>query len=117
MSTFDIRVGDTMPWLAYRVGVDLSDVTSVTFSARDLVTDETFIDDKAAMVANGSYALNGKMVTLTPEDGVLFYQWDLADTAIVRRSCECLFHLFRAGGAQETYPATSYIRVVIRENF
>lgn len=117
MSTFDIRIGDVQPMLAYRIGFDLSDVVSVTFSARDKDTDVVFIDDKAAIVANGSYRINGEMVAITPEEGVLIYQWDLMDTAVARRSCECLFHLFRAGPEMETFPSTGFIRVVIRENF
>jgi hypothetical protein len=117
MSTFEIRVGDVSPQLAYRVGIDLSDVISVNFSARDKLTDVVFIDDQPALVADGTYRINGVMTPLTPADGVVIYQWQLADTATVRPSVECLFKLVRDGAAQETWPSKGFIRVTINENF
>lgn len=117
MSTFEIRVGDTLPQIAYRIGVDLTDVTSVNFSARDKTTDVVFIDDEPAFVANGNYRINGVMTALTPADGVVIYQWAIPDTLSERTAVECLFKLIRDGGAQETWPSKGFIRVSIAENF
>ena len=117
MSTFEIRVGDQEPVLAYRLGIDLTTATSVTFSARDKTTTEVFIDDAAGSVANGIYRINGVQTTLTPADGVLIYDWAPADVAVARASCECLFHVYWSGGEMETFPSTGFIRLVIRENF
>lgn len=86
-ATFTIRQGDRRPWLAYRFGFSLVTATGVTFSLRDQSAGTVFIDDATAVIANGTYDINGVSTVLTPADGVVFYPWGPADTAAVRASC------------------------------
>ncbi|MFN3577494.1 MAG: hypothetical protein ACK4TJ_11010 [Tabrizicola sp.] len=114
---FTIRRGDRSPWIAYQFGIDLSLATAVTFSLRDEAAKAVFVDNAPAIVANGSYRIDGKLVTLSPEDGVVFYAWTGEDTAVERRSCMGLFHIQWPGGLQETWPSKGYIPVEIGPNF
>lgn len=117
MSTFDLRVGDAKPWLAYTFpGIDLTTVLGVTFSARSKPDNTVFINNRPALVANGTYVIDGTPRVLTPADGIVFYQWSPPDTAVVRPSAEGLFKLQWPDG-QETWPSTGTVRFVIRENF
>lgn len=115
--TFTIRVGDRLPRLAYDFGFSLAGATAVTFSARDAVTGEVFIDNQPAEIANGTYMVNGIEEPLTPADGVVFYPWAEADTAVARKSVLGLFHITWPGPLQETLPSEGYERIVIAENF
>ncbi|MFN4192479.1 MAG: hypothetical protein ACK4FR_06015 [Tabrizicola sp.] len=114
---FTIRKGDRIPWIAYKFGIDLSLATAVTFSLRDEAENTVFIDNVPAIIANGSYRIDGQMVTLAPADGVVFYAWAATDTAVERRSCIGLFHIQWPGGLQETWPSQGFIPVVIGSNF
>ena len=114
---FTIRQGDRRPWIAYQFGFSLVGATGVNFSLRDESTDAVFIDDQAAVIANGTYDINGVSTPLTPSDGVVFYPWAAPDTATARKSCMGLFKVIWPGGLQETVPSEGYIPVVIGENF
>lgn len=83
---FTIRVGDRLPYLAYKFGFSLATATGVVFSARDESTDLVFIDRQAAIIANGTYVIDGVSQALTPADGVAFYPFALGDTAVARKS-------------------------------
>lgn len=115
---FTIRMGDRRPWLAYRFGFSLVGATGVTFSLRDEAGAKTvFIDDQAAVIADGTYDINGVSTVLTPADGVVFYPWAAGDTAQARKSCMGLFHINWPGGVQESMPSEGYVPVAISENF
>lgn len=114
---FTIRVGDRRPWLAYRFGFSLADALGVTFSLRDEKTQALVIDDQAAVIANGTYTVNGQSVAYIPADGVVFYPWAVPDTAVERPSCMGLFHINWPGNLQESMPSQGYIPVVITDNF
>lgn len=116
MSTMEIRVGDQVPWLVYYVGIDLTRATGATFSLREKDAVNPFIDDKPALIADGTYTVNGEQVAYTKADGVLLYPWDLSDTSVERVSCEGLFKITWPEG-QETWPSKGFIRVSIGENF
>ena len=115
--TFTIRQGDRRPWLAYDFGFSLDDAEGVTFSARDSLTGEVFIDRETAIIADGTYTINGVEEVLTPASGVVFYPWAETDTAVARKSVVGLFHILWPGGLQETLPSEGYERIVIAENF
>lgn len=114
---FTIRTGDRRPWLAYDFGFSLADATGVTFSARDARTGEVFIDNQPAVIADGTYTIDGIDRVLTPEDGVVFYPWGETDTAIARQSALCLFHITWAPGIVESMPSDGYEKIAIVENF
>lgn len=115
VGTFELRVGDQVPWLSYRVGVDLTTAISASFSLRDKTLDTVFIDDVPAVLANGTYNIDGKTQVYTLSDGVLLYPWALPDTSIARASCEGVFKILWPNG-QETWPSKGAIRVVIVPN-
>lgn len=115
--TFTIRVGDRRPWLAYEFGFSLAEAEAVTFSARDSATGDVFIDRAAAVIADGTYTINGVEEVLTPENGVVFYPWGPTDTAVARKGVVGLFHIEWPGGLQETLPSEGYEKIVIAENF
>jgi len=117
MASVSIRAGDRLPWLAYQFGFSLADAVSVTFSARDRADDQVFINNQPAIIANGTYSISGSDRAFTPADGVVFYPWEVADTAQVRPQCEGLFHIQWPGGLQQTRPTDGFIRFGIRENF
>jgi hypothetical protein len=114
---FTIRQGDRRPWIAYKFGFSLVGATSCNFSLRDEATDAVFIDDQAAVIANGTYDINGVSTALTPADGVVFYPWGATDTGQARKSCMGLFKVIWPGGLQETVPSEGYIPVTIGDNF
>lgn len=114
---FTIRVGDRLPWLAYEFGFSLVGATAVTFSARDADTDAVFINNQPAIIANGTYTINGSATVLTPASGVVFYPWAAGDTATPRKSAQCLFHITWPGSLQETLPSDGYERIIIAETF
>ncbi len=114
---FTIRVGDRRPWLAYKFGFSLADAVSVSFSLRDEATQAVFIADQPAVIANGTYDINGAATSLTPANGVVFYPWAAGDTAMARKGCMGLFKVLWPGGLQETVPSEGYVPVVIAENF
>lgn len=114
---FSIRVGDRKPYLAYDFGFSLAGATGVDFSARDEVTGLVFVNRQPAIIANGTYTINGEERVLTPADGVVFYPFAAGDTAQVRKSAMCLFHILWSGNLQETMPSEGYERMVITENF
>lgn len=116
-SLFTIRVGDRTPWLAYDFGFSLAGVLGVTFSARDEDTGVVFINRQPAVVANGTYTLNGAQVTYTPASGVVFYPWAPSDTAQIRPRVSGLFHLDWGAGQTETVPSEGLERIMISENF
>lgn len=115
---FTIRMGDRRPWLAYRFGFSLEEAEGVTFSLRDETGAKTvFIDDQPAVIANGTYVIDGVSTVLTPANGVVFYPWAPGDTAVARKSCMGLFHINWPGGLQESMPSEGYIPVGISDNF
>jgi len=114
---FTIRVGDRLPWLAYDFGFSLANAVSVNFSAQDADTNEVFIEEQTALIANGSYTINGVVTALTPADGIVFYPWAVDDTATPRKSARCLFHIIWPGPLQETLPSNGYEHISIIENF
>jgi len=114
---FTIRVGDRKPYLAYRFGFSLADALGVTFSAKDADTDAVFINNQPAVIANGTYTIEGAEEALTPADGVVFYPWASGDTAIQRKSCLALFHINWPGNLPETLPSDGYERFKIGDNF
>lgn len=114
---FTIRQGDRRPWLAYQFDFSLADATGVTFSLRDQGTNTVFIDDQAAVIADGTYDINGVATALTPADGVVFYPWGATDTGTVRKSCMGLFRVTWTGGLQESLPSEGYIPVIIGDSF
>ena len=106
---------DRLPHLAYEFGFSLVDAVSVSFSAR--ATDGTlFIDRQPAIIANGSYTINGEARGLTPEDGVVFYPWAALDTATAR-GAKGLFHITWPGTLQESLPSEGFVHFTIGENF
>lgn len=115
--TFSIRVGDRLPWLAYKFGFSLEDAVSVSFSARDSDGAAVFIDHQPAVIANGTYMINGVAEVLTPASGVVFYPWAAGDTAAPRKSVMGLFHITWPGPLQETLPSDGYEKITIVENF
>lgn len=117
MATVSVRRGDRLPWLGYQFGFSLEDAVSVSFSARDKSGDVVFIDNQAAVIANGTYSIAGQDQTFSPADGVVFYQWQEADVTTERAACEGLFHITWPGPLQQTQPADGYIAFRIRENF
>jgi hypothetical protein len=114
---FTIRAGDRLPWLAYEFGFSLEDAVAVTFSAREEPASTVFIDRQPAIIADGTYVINGASRVLTPADGIVFYPWGAGDTATPRKSVQCLFHITWPGALQETLPSDGYERMVISENF
>lgn len=114
---FTIRVGDRLPWLAYEFGFSLEDAVGVTFSAREEPGAAVFIDHQPAVIADGTYTINGVERVLTPADGIVFYPWGATDTATARKSALCLFHITWPGTLIETLPSDGYERVVIAETF
>lgn len=114
--TMELRVGDQVPWLVYRIGVDLTSALGATFSLREKDAVSPFIDDQPAIIADGTYRVNDELVTFTRADGVLLYAWSPADTATARSSCEGLFKVAWPEG-QETWPSKGFIRVSIGANF
>lgn len=115
--TFTIRIGDRVPYLAYDFGFSLADALGVEFSARDEVTKEVFIDRQPAIIADGTYVIDGVSKALTPDDGIVFYPFASGDTAAPRKSAMCLFHISWPGALQETQPSEGYERMIIAENF
>lgn len=113
---FTIRRGDRRPSIAYQFPFSLVDAVSVSFSLRDEATQLVFIDDRPAVIANGTYEI-GELTVLTPASGVVFYPWAAGDTDEERRSCMGLFHITWPGGLQETLPSDGYIPVTIGPNF
>lgn len=115
---FTIRQGDRRPWIAYKFGFSLEDAVSVSFSLRDESgVKPVFIDDQAAVIADGTYDINGVATALTPADGVVFYPWASGDTATARKSCMGLFKILWPGNLPETVPSEGYIPVVIGDSF
>ena len=114
---FTIRAGDRLPWLAYDFGFSLEDAVAVTFSARESDSSPVFIDRQPAIIANGTYTINGVETALTPANGIVFYAWGAGETDIPRKGVQCLFHITWPGALQETLPSEGYERVVIAENF
>ncbi|MCU0904422.1 MAG: hypothetical protein MUE83_11175 [Tabrizicola sp.] len=114
---FTIRVGDRKPYLAYKFGFSLEDALGVTFSAKDATTELVFINNQPAVIANGTYTIEGEEVTLTPASGIAFYPWAIADTAVERASCLALFHINWPGNVGETLPSDGYERFRIGDNF
>lgn len=116
VGTFELRVGDQVPYLVYRVGIDLTLALSATFSLRDKTLNTVFIDDQPAIIANGTYVIDGVPQVFTPADGILLYAWAPGDTATARASCAGLFKVTWPQG-QETWPSKGEIRVVIGPNY
>ena len=116
---FTIRLGDRMPYLAYRFPFPLTDALSVDFSAREAGAAPPFIDRQPAQIANGTYVIDGVSTVLSPNDAnaVVFYPWAVGDTAAARDSCQFLFHITWAGPKQETVPSEGYGRFKISDNF
>lgn len=114
---FTIRVGDRAPYLAYKFGFSLADALGVTFSAKDAATDTVFINNLPAIIANGTYVIDGQSTPLTPADGVAFYPWAAGDTAVKRESCLALFHINWPGNLAQTMPSDGYERFKIGDNF
>lgn len=114
---FSIRTGDRLPYLAYDFGFSLADAVGVEFSARDEVSKAVFIDKQPAIIANGTYVIDGVEKALTPADGIAFYPFALGDTAAPRKSAMCLFHIVWPGSLRETMPSEGYEKMVIGENF
>lgn len=114
---FTIRQGNRLPWLAYEFGFSLETAISVTFSARDSATDAVFIDRQPAIIANGTYQINGASRLLTPLDGIVFYPWSAADTAQARKGVQGLFHITWPGNLAESLPSEGYETIRIAENF
>lgn len=117
MAMLTVRRGDRLPWLAYQFGFSLEDAVSVSFSGRDKSGDVVFIDNQAAVIANGTYTIGGVEQTFTLADGVVFYQWQDADVVSERAACEGLFHITWPGPLQQTQPSDGFISFRIRENF
>jgi hypothetical protein len=114
---FTLRTGDRAPWLAYQFPFSLADAVSVSLSARDATTQAIFIDNQPAIIADGTYVINGEEVTLTPADGVVFYPWGPSDTTTQRKSALGLFHITWPGNLVETMPSEGYERFAILDNF
>jgi hypothetical protein len=114
---FSIRVGDRLPWLAYEFGFSLASALGVTFSAREEPGGAVFIDHQPAIIANGTYTINGADRVLTPASGVVFYPWGPTDTATARKSVLGLFHITWPGPLLETLPSEGYEKIVIAGNF
>lgn len=81
-SQFYYTEGDTLPVVFWRIDphVDLTAASAVTWSMEDS-DGNNVIDDVAASIANGTYILDGVSVTLTPADGVVFWEPQSTDTA------------------------------------
>lgn len=114
---FTIRKGDRRPWFAYQFPFSLADASGVTFSARDATTGDVFIDTQPAVIADGTYEIDGVERVFTPADGVAFYPWGPTDTAVERKGALALFHITWAPGIVETVPSDGYERFSIAENF
>ena len=116
---FTIRLGDRMPYLAYRFPFPLTDAVSVDFSAREVDAATPFINRQPAQIANGTYVIDGVSTVLSPadENAVVFYPWAVGDTAVQRKSCQFLFHITWTGPKQETVPSEGYGRFTIGDNF
>lgn len=114
---FEIRQGDRLPYLAYDFGFSLVGALGVTFSARDAELKTVFIDRQPAIIANGTYTVNGISQPYTPASGVAFYPFSAADTAVVRKSALGLFHINWPGNLQESMPSEGYEKFVIFDNF
>lgn len=116
---FTIRVGDRLPALAYRFPFSLATALGVNFSARDADSGLLFIDRQPAVIANGTYIIDGVSTLLSPNDAqaVAFYPWASGDTAAVRKGAQALFHVNWPGPLQESLPSEGYERFVISENF
>ena len=113
---FTIRVGDVEPFLAYKFGFSLRDAVSVNFSARD-ANGVVFINRQPAVIADGTYRINKTDMVLTPEDGIAFYPFALADTAVERRGVKGLFHIIWPSNRQETLPSEGFVDLIIGPNF
>ena len=114
---FQIRQGDRLPYLAYQFGFSLVGALGVTFSAREAPLNTLFIDRQPAVIANGTYTVNGQSQVYTPASGVVFYPFSAIDTAVVRKSVMGLFHINWPGNLQETMPSEGYEKFVIFDNF
>jgi len=114
---FIIRQGDRLPYLAYEFGFSLATAVSVSFSARDAATDAVFIDRQPAIIANGTYVINGVSRALTPADGIVFYPWAAGDTAVARKGVQGLFHITWPGSLTESLPSEGYETIRIADNF
>lgn len=114
---FSIRMGDRLPYLAYDFGFSLAGALGVTFSAREAPLNTLFIDRQPAIIANGTYTVNGQSKVYTPESGVAFYPWAAIDTTSVRKSAMGLFHINWPGNLQESMPSEGYERFEINDNF
>ena len=104
-------------YLAYKFGFGLADALGVTFSAKDAKTDAVFINNQPAVIANGTYSIEGVEQALTPADGIVFYPWAAGDTAQQRDSCLALFHINWPGNLPETLPSDGYEKFKIGDNF
>jgi hypothetical protein len=116
-ATFTIRQGDRLPYFAYKFNFSLVNALGVTFSARDEPGGTIFVDRQPAIIANGTYVIDGEEMVLTPADGVVFYPFAVGDTAAPRKSAMCLFHVNWPGNLQESLPSQGYERMVIHDNF
>jgi hypothetical protein len=117
MSRFTIRVGDRLPWLAYKFDFSLQTALSVTFSAQAAGAAAPFIDRQAAIIANGTYIIDGVSTPLTPASGVVFYPWTAGDTAAERQDVSGLFHINWPGNLQETLPSDAVVPITIKLNY
>ena len=114
---FTIRTGDRRPYFGYKFGFSLVGAVGVTFSAREEPSKALFIDRQPAIIANGSYLVDGVLVPYVPASGVAFYPWAALDTSVARKSAFGLFHIDWGGGLQESMPSEGYERFIIGENF
>jgi hypothetical protein len=98
---FHLKRGDTSPALRYRLdpAVNLAGA-SVVFNMRQRDGGTTILDRAAATIEGD------------PAEGVVGYDWALADTATAGRF-EAEFEVTYADGGVETFPNDSFIIVQI----
>ena len=106
-----------MPYFGYKFGFSLVGATGVTFSARETNASTLFIDRQPAIIANGTYTVDGVPTLYVPADGVAFYPWAAVDTAVLRKSAYGLFHVIWPGNLQESLPSEGYELFEINDNF
>ena len=116
-ASFSIRVGNRLPYLAYKFGFSLVGALGVTFSMRDSKTSEIVVNRQPAIIANGTYTIGGISTPLTPVDGVVFYPWGATDTAVARKAAVGLFEITWPGNLKESVPSEGYEKITISDSF
>lgn len=120
MSTITEHVwvkGDLAPALFYQLDPieDLTGLT-VTFSMWDVATKTLKIAAAAAVVADGSYLINGVVTAYTPADGVVYYEPSGTDTDTID-DYRGQFTITFPGPKPGTYPARAgeFINIRVTE--